>query len=168
MRRRFAAAAISVVAVLTAACGNDSNAFGQGTDKVELIKSDRIPAEVLGLQVQSEDVSKTLSELKRSWADAVGLYSFRREDLVQATLQVNRFNENAAYDDSGFRSQILQQIGGTQPREIQVGEEAVFVTQSTKQTLAIWFEDRYLFILSVRQDFEKPRELLRAALELKV
>ena len=122
----------------------------------------------MGLQVQSEDVSKTLSELKRSWAEGVGLYSFRREELVQATLQINRFNDNANYEDAGFRRQILQQIGGTAPRQIDVGDEDVFVTQSTKQTLAIWFEDEHLFVLSIRQDFEKPRSLLRAALELQV
>ena len=120
------------------------------------------------MQVQPEDVSKTLSQLKRSWAEAVGLYSFRREELVQATLQVNRFNDNAKYEESGFRRQILQQIGGVAPREIQVGDEDVFVTQSTKQTLAIWFEGEHLFILSIRQDFEKPRTLLRSALELEV
>ena len=150
-----------------AACGSDDG-LDQASGKIELIKSDRIPAEVMGLQVQSEDVSKTLSEVKRSWAEAVGLYSFRREELVQATLQINRFNDNANYDDAGFRRRILQQIGGTQPRQIQVGEEDVFVTQSTKQTLAIWFEGEHLFVLSIRQDFEKPRNLLRSALELEV
>ena len=163
---------IRVVAVVmavgsVAACGSDDG-LDQASGKIELIKSDRIPAEVMGLQVQSEDVSKTLSEVKRSWAEAVGLYSFRREELVQATLQINRFNDNANYDDAGFRRRILQQIGGTQPRQIQVGEEDVFVTQSTKQTLAIWFEGEHLFVLSIRQDFEKPRNLLRSALELEV
>ena len=159
--------AVILIAATFGACGSDDG-LDQGTGKVELIKSDRIPGEVMGLQVQSEDISKTLSELKRSWAEAVGLYSFRREELVQATLQINRFNDDADYDDSGFRRQILQQIGGTQPREIQVGEEDVFVTQSTKQVLAIWFEEEHLFVLSIRQDFEKPRTLLRSALELEV
>lgn len=160
-----------VVALVAAAafvgCGEDDG-LDQASGKIELIKSDRIPGEVMGLKVQSEDVSKTLSEVKRSWAEAVGLYSFRREELVQATLQINRFNDNADYDNAGFRKRILQQIGGTAPRQIQVGDEDVFVTQSTKQTLAIWFEGEHLFVLSIRQDFEKPRTLLRAALELEV
>lgn len=163
---------LRVLAVILAAaalggCGSDDG-LDQGSGKIDLIKSDRIPAELMGLQVQNEDVSKTLSEIKRSWADGVALYSFRREELVQATLQINRFNENADYDDAGFRRRILQQIGGTAPRQVQVGDEDVFVTQSTKQTLAIWFEGEHLFVLSIRQDFEKPRSLLRAALELQV
>lgn len=165
MLKRVVAAVL--VATAFASCSSDDG-LDQASGKIELIKSDRIPGELLGLQVQSEDVSKTLSELKRSWADGVGLYSFRREELVQATLQINHFNENAKYKDAGFRRQILQQIGGTAPREINVGDEDVFVTQSTKQTLAIWFEGEHLFVLSIRQDFEKPRSLLRAALELEV
>ena len=160
-------AALLLVAAAFAGCSSDDG-LDQASGKIELIKSDRIPGEVLGLQVQSEDVSKTLSELKRSWADGVGLYSFRREELVQATLQINHFNDNARYEDAGFRRQILQQIGGTTPRQINVGDEDVFVTQSTKQTLAIWFEGEHLFVLAIRQDFEKPRSLLRAALELEV
>jgi hypothetical protein len=167
MRRRVRLIALLLAGAAFAGCGSDDG-LDQATNKIELIKSDRIPAEVMGLQVQSEDVSKTLSETKRSWADGVGLYSFRRDELVQATLQINRFNDNADYEDSGFRRQILQQIGGSAPRQIQVGEEDVWVTQSTKQTLAIWFEDDYLFVLSIRQDFEKPRTLLRAAMELQV
>ena len=167
MRTRVRVAALFLAAAAFAGCGSDDG-LDQATNKIELIKSDQIPAEVMGLQVQSEDVSKTLSELERSWAEGVGLYSFRREELVQATLQINRFNDNANYEDSGFRRQILQQIGGTAPRQIQVGEEDVWITQSTKQTLAMWFEGEHLFILSIRQDFEKPRTLLREALELQV
>ena len=167
MRFLVRAVALVLAAVAFGACGSDDG-LDQASNKVELIKSDRIPAELMGLKVQSEDVSKTLAELKQSWADGVALYSFRREELVQATLQVNHFNENADYEKAGFRRQILQQIGGTAPRQIQVGGEDVFVTQSTKQTLAIWFEGEHLFVLSIRQDFEKPRTLLRAALELEV
>ncbi|MFP5325982.1 MAG: hypothetical protein ACLGHT_00695 [Acidimicrobiia bacterium] len=163
--RRFVA--VALVAAALGACGSDDG-LDQASGKIELIKSERIPAEVMGLKVQSEDVSKTLSEVERSWAEGVGLYSFRREELVQATLQINRFNDNADYEKSGFRRQILQQIGGTQPRQVQVGEEDVWITQSTKQTLAIWFEGEHLFVLSIRQDFERPRSLLRAALELEV
>ena len=41
------------------------------------------------------------------------------------------------------------------------------LTTGTKQQISIWFRDRYMFVLSVRDDYLQPRALLRAALEIK-
>ena len=40
------------------------------------------------------------------------------------------------------------------------------ITTGTKQSIAMWFKGRYLFVLSTRADYDEPRTLLRKALEI--
>ena len=43
----------------------------------------------------------------------------------------------------------------------------VYLTTGTKQSIGVWFKDRYLFVLATRADYDEPRTLLRKALEIK-
>jgi hypothetical protein len=98
--------------------------------------------------------------------DSVGLYSFREGDLLQATLQVSRFNSKADVRSAKFRQTLLSQIGGSLPKRVTMGEDTVYLTSGTKQIIAVWFRGRNLLVLAVREDYAQPRALLRAALEL--
>jgi hypothetical protein len=42
----------------------------------------------------------------------------------------------------------------------------VWLTTATKQTVAAWFVDETMYVLSIREDYPRPRTLVRAALEL--
>lgn len=168
MTLRLAAAALAAVVVL-GACGQpDRSAEATPADKIEELDPTFVPDEMNDLVVRAENQSELLKQARLSYIDGIGLLSLRdREELLQATLQVSRFNENARVDDPGFRQQVVAQIGGTRPRATRLGNDTVWLTTGTKQRLAAWFRDRYLFILGVRDEYPQPRTLIRQALEIR-
>lgn len=127
-----------------------------------------LPSQLLGLTVAAENINTALAEgAEQPFVDSVGLFAFREgEDLLQATLQVSRFTEDARPEEGTFRGGIVSRIGGTNPRRVRVGEQDVFVTTGRNQNVFIWFEKKGFFVLTVRSDYEFPRTLLRRILAL--
>lgn len=168
--RRVAIALVALGMLATSACDSGPSASAEATaaDDIEQLPADLLPNELLGLAVQREDMSETLQGAQLSYIDQVGLYSLRRDDLLQATIQVSRFNDNADFESSRFRRALLSQVGGSVPKEILIGDERIFLTTGTKQTIAVFFREGTMVVVAVRDDYEAPRTLLREALELEV
>lgn len=165
-RRLTAGVLVAVLAVLTAGCGGDD--APAAATKIELLPKDLLPAQMAGLRVASEDIEGTVKGAKRrSYLESAGLYSFRTEDdLLQATLQVSRFSDEARFKDRDFRQSVLLQIGSTVPRSFRMGDQTVYLSTGKRQNVVIWFKDEYLFVLSTREEFGRPRTLLREAIDL--
>lgn len=161
-------AAVLLIAALLGACGapDVSDQSTAGKD-ITSVADDLLPGELLGLSVTAEDISGTVASEQRSYVEATSLYSLRSDDLLQATLQVSRFNEHADATSTGFRRSLLTQIGGSRPRQVRVGEDDVYLTSGTKQQLAIWFRGEHLLILATREDYPMPKTLLRRTLEVR-
>lgn len=172
MRRRALTlvAGLLALAFLGTGCGEGQSAAAEATaaKDIEQLPEDLLPSEILGLAVAREDMTETLEGAQLSYVNEVGLYSLRRDDLLQATVQVSRFNDNADAESSRFRRALLSQLGGTVPKQVNVGEETVYLTTGTKQTIAVWFRDRTMVVLAIREDYDRPRTLLREALDLEV
>ncbi len=163
----LAALALAVVALATSgACGGGGTPKGQATE-VKALQGVTVPNPLLDLATKPEDVS-VVEGTKRPFVEAVGLYSLRRDDLLQATLQVSRFTKQSKATTPKFRNSVVTQIGSTTPRQFRMGDQRVYLTSGRRQSVAVWWKDRYLFILSTREDYETPRALLRSALEIKV
>lgn len=162
--RRLAGSVLALFVLAGAACGNE-RVSGTAGDEIEQLPPDAVPGELLGLPVTQEDMTETVSRSQDAFIERVGLYSMRRDELLQATLQVSEFRDNAPLDDAGFRSTLVSQIGGTRVQAYRMGEETVYRTTGRKQVISLWFEGRRLYVLSVRDTFESPRTLLRAAIE---
>lgn len=165
------AVAVPVLAamIVGGACGGNADAKSRGTAQKDVseIPADLVPSMLLGLPVTREDAKKILAGRDRTYLSALGLYSLRAEDLVQATLQVSRFNNDAEFKSARFRAAVVAQVGSTKARQARVGDDTVFLTSGTRQRITVWFKGEYLFVLAVRDEFEQPRKLLRAALEIK-
>ena len=163
--RLTAGALVVMLAVLTAACGGEDAA---APTKIEVLPNDLLPASMAGLRVEAEDIEGTVKGAKRqSYLESAGLYSFRTDDdLLQATLQVSRFDDEARYKDQDFRQSVLQQIGSTVPRAFRMSDQTVYLSTGRRQNVVIWFKDKYLFVLSSREEFGRPRTLLREAINL--
>lgn len=165
-RRLIGAALAAVLGLTAAACG------GGGDDErptaIAQIPVDRMPPEILGLEVGQEDVAESVAGAGRVYVDAVGMFSLRRDDALQATVQVARFNDEAKWRDGRFRRSIVNGISSSRPSALQMGDHTVYLSSSVKQTIAVWFEDRYMWVMSAREEFELPRSLLRALVELEV
>ena len=159
---------VVAAALVAPACGRSDASEAKGTagKAVASLEPGSIPAELLGLTVQKEDVAGTVAQVDSAFIDGLGLYSLRDDDLVQATLQVSRFNKEADTGSSEFRQAIVNQIGSARPRAYRLGSRTVYLTTGTKQSIAIWFTGRYMFVLASRSDYDQPRTLLRRALEL--
>ena len=172
LRRRMLAvalAAVGVVGILGACGGNDDEAYADQAlsgSEIQPVEGDLLPPEFLGLAVAKEDVAGSLASTKRSYVEATSLYSLRNGDLLQATLQVSRFTAKAEHTSTKFRNSLLNQIGGTRPRTVRVGDDTVYLTSGTKQQLAVWFRGRYMLILATREDYPTPRTLIREALQV--
>jgi hypothetical protein len=160
--RRVAALVVGG-SLLLAGCGND--APDVGAKEVEAFDASIVPSELLGLAVGTEDIGGA-EHVKDPFVEGVGLYSLREGELLQGTLQVSRFTEDANSETARFRNAVVQQIGSTVPQQYRMGGRSVYLTAGKRQSIAVWFRGRYFFVLSMREEFEQPRALLREALEI--
>lgn len=158
---------LALAGAALSACGESGAAVApvEGS-QVEVLELDSLPAEVLGLAVEVEDVAGPVAEVESTFIDALGLWSLRSDELVQATLQVSRFSDGARYQVEEFRQAVVNQIGSVRPRTFRLGERTVYLTTGTKQSIAVWFKGRHLFVLASRADYDQPRTLLREILEI--
>ena len=165
VRTGACALALAAAAFGLGACGDEPPAVA-AAERREIGELElSIPLDVDGLDVEEEDITETLQDGRRPYLDAAGLYSFREDDLLQATLQVGRFAPNVDADDEDFINGIITSIGPG-AREVRMGEQQLYLTGADRQTLAVWFRNRHMFILSTRDGFEGGRALLREAVEL--
>ena len=162
LSRAVASILVLVLALGVGACGTGTG--NAAAKKIKPLGADIVPAEMVGLRVTPED-TKVVNSTDDPFVEAVGLYGLRKGDLLQATLQVSRFTAEANVKSSRFRTQVVQQIGSSEPKTYRMGEQTVYLTTGLRQSVAVWFKGRHLFVLSSRQDFNQPRTLLRAAIE---
>jgi hypothetical protein len=166
MRARLLAGLLAVAA-LAGACGNDSPKGVPG-NAVKPIAARSLPSTILGLEVHEEDVKNSLNEAKNTYATQASLFSLRDENLVVATLQATSLSDQFDYKSAKERTALAIKIGGGRAQQFRVGADTVYITQGQRQRIALWFRGRNLFVLSVRQDYEKPRSLIREALEIDI
>jgi hypothetical protein len=153
-----------IVAVLAGACGGGS----APTEAVRQLELPQLGEHVLDLSVQSETARvKALKGVSRPYVDSIGLFSLRSGEQLEATLQVSRFTKRADTKSAKFRDSVIRQIGSTEPEQFRMGDRRVWLTTGRRQSVAVWFNDAYLYILSVRDDYAQPRTLLRTVLEVK-
>lgn len=120
------------------------------------------PEQVLGLTVVKEDIAKTLAGDKRAlYVDRVGLYSYREQKLLQATLEIARFRKGFDTQSENFRQTVVGHLGGSLPIVVRVGSERVYITTSKGLVLAIWFKDGYMMTLAIRATYTAPKQLIR-------
>jgi hypothetical protein len=121
---------------------------------------------VLDLDVAVEDVGDELARETDVYVDALTLFSLRREELLMATMQIARLDDRARVEDPSFRRSFVNSLGGTEPQLVRLGDQELWTTTGNDQELAVWFDDDFLFVLSTRKDYERPRQLLRTMLEV--
>ncbi|MGH9086398.1 MAG: hypothetical protein ACRDYW_13190 [Acidimicrobiales bacterium] len=164
--KRPTVAAFAVALGLLGACGGNAAVERADAREIVALDADRLPPDLLGLRVKREDIGDVLDGTKRPYLDEAGLYSLREGDTLQATLQVGHFAEGVDHTRPEFRDKLLNTVGGGSIRELRLGDRQVYLTTGDRQQVALWFHDRYLMVLSTREEYETPRALLRAALEL--
>jgi len=161
---RRIAGALVVVVVLVAGCGGGGSPKAH---KVATLDPGMLGRRVLDLDVATENVADELARKTDVYVDGLTLFSLRRQKLLMATLQVARLDDRARVHDAGFRSSFVSSLGGTEPRQVRLGSTDLWTTTGNDQELAVWFDGPYLFVLSTRKDYERPRVLLRTMLEVK-
>jgi len=152
--------------LLAAACGDSGGSIESSTGSKASPGRLRIPTQIVGLKVTPEKIPNGIEEIDRPYIDSIGLFSLREGDLLRATLQVTRFNRAARPKSDQFRKSIIGLLGSSKPDELKLGEETVFSTAGNQQNIFVWFEGKGAFVLSIHQDFEFPRTLLRRTLAL--
>jgi hypothetical protein len=155
--------------LVLAGCGTADVAIPEATP-VKAIAAPQegfVPADALGLRIAPEDATAALQKGDRAFVDRFGLYSLRREEELMASLQVSRVNGDDPDTIERFRDAVITDIGSSRPREVLVGDEIVYFTTGERQQIAFWFRDRWLFVLSMREELTQRRALLRRMLEIR-
>lgn len=155
---------VLTAALVVVACSPGDAEITQRNEAARL----RIPSQLVGLSVQQEDIGEELERVEKPYVDSVAMFSLREDELLQATLQVSRFNSLARPGDEDFRGSIISTVGTTRPRTLAVGDSAVYLTSAASQTVFVWFTDEGMFVLSMSNDFPFPRTLLRRTLDLEL
>jgi hypothetical protein len=166
LRLRSLGAVVAAALALAGCARSDASVAPTPGKAVKTLDIPNLPPDLLGLKLAREDVSADLAKVPKAFVDALSLFSLRHDDLVMATLQVSRFNAGADVKAEKFRQTVVNQIGSSAPRTVRLGGETVYLTTGTKQSIGVWFKDRYLFVLATRADYDEPRTLLRKALEI--
>ena len=167
LRLRCLGAVLAAAVALAGCARSDASVEPTPGKAVKALEIANLPGDLLGLKLAPENVGEELTKVPAAFIDGLSLYSLRKDDLVMATLQVSRFNDGADVGSDKFRQTVVNQIGSTAPRTVRLGDETVYLTTGTKQSIGVWFKDRYLFVLATRADYDEPRTLLRKALEIK-
>ena len=157
----------TVVALATmlfgAACG--SNPKGTSAADIKQLPKDLLKGTYLGLQPAREDISGSMSNQEaNAYIDAIGLYSLRNNQRLEATLQISKLSSKARPKSLKFQAEVADQIGGTKAQAFEMSGRRVYRSSSRKQSLASWFRGDYFMILSVRDTYKEPRTLLRLLL----
>ena len=163
--RRVAVAFVVLVAIGACGQGKSSRADrGVAGKTIKPLAAGLVPGQVLGLQTSEEDVSKALAGGNQSYVETTSVYSFRKDNLLEATMQVSRFLNGANYQSPKFRETLVASVGGVLPTQVRVGQDVVYLTAANQQRIAVWFKGPYLFIVATREDYGQPRALVRQLL----
>ena len=162
---RRVAGALVVAVALGGACGSDDGSVDRAEQRSIEDLDAAVPLTVNGLEVVEEDVAETLDAAQRPYLEAAGLYSFREDDLLQATLQVGRFAPDVDEDDEVFVDRLVNRVSAG-ARKVRMGDQLLYVGGADRQTLTMWFQDGHMFLLSTRDGFAGGRALLRQAVEI--
>lgn len=168
MKLRYVGLGFLLVALFATGCGNDDLAGAVTGAPEPTSPRIGIPALILGLTVQQEDISGQIEQVDRSYLDSVGMFSLRENDLLRATLQIGRFNALARPRSDNFRNSIVGLLGSSKPLELRLGSTLVYSTSGNEQNVYLWFNDDGMFVLSVHRDYEFPRTLLRRIVDLDI
>jgi hypothetical protein len=169
MQTRIVHRAVAIVALATmvfgAACGGGSPK-GTAASDIKQLPEDLLSDTYLGLRPQREDIGGSLANQEaNAYVDAVGLYSLRNKDRLEATLQISKLSDKARPRDREFQELVANQIGGTKAQAFVMSGRNVFRSSQRKQSLSSWFRGDYFLILAVRDTYKEPRALLRLLLE---
>jgi hypothetical protein len=162
----------AVAGALVVALGGTACGGGGGDDKLtvhefEPVASSWLPSQILDLTVAEEHPSTPLQEGDEPYIDELGVFSLRRGELLQATLQVSHFADQDRIANGAFQRRLVAGVAGTtSPSLIRVGEQRVYLTSGGRQTVAVWFDSAYMLVASIREEYARPRALLRALTEL--
>jgi hypothetical protein len=159
---RSAAPVLLAGLLLLSACGSNRPVGGKAS-QVKLLPASLLPATLAGLAVHAEDVQASLKTSSRTYADGIALFSLRKDGLIQATMQVTHLRTDARLGDSGFERGVAQLVGSGSGTPIRVGERQVYGSTANTGSQNVWFAGRYLFVLTIRKTYVKPREVIEAA-----
>lgn len=149
-------------------CGGGDK--GPQARAVESISKDVLPPTILDLQVGDENAAELMKGSEATFIDRIGLFSLRRDELLHATLQISRFSDDADWGDIEFRRKVARQIleAGAELPTYRMGQDTVYLAVGVRQTTAVWFEGAVMFVMAAREEYERPRALLRELVKLEV
>jgi len=154
LRRSAPAVALAIVAVFASACGSSAGA-AECNSAVDPTKGKTInlPPTLGGLRVQEEDkASEQLvkeSETNSYVCDG-RVFSLRQGEELRAVFQVLRLTPDSRPDDRDWRRTVAVGMDLQRAPE-RVGETLVYSGRFNKQLIQMWFVERFMLVMTVRE-----------------
>ena len=113
--RTAVAVACAMIALAAPACGKSKSSTGSTGlpgKAVKPLSADLVPSDVLGLQTSQEDITKALAGGRRSYVQSTSVYSFRKDNLLQATVWRADYSPRATITTALDPERLRQATGG--------------------------------------------------------
>lgn len=152
---RRALAAAMLIATVTACSGFTAAACG-GSDDQTLGLEVTLPKALGGLAVAREKAAtkklNAASDPKDTYQCDGVVYSLRDGEELRGVLQVTRLAPDARIENRDFLRNLVGNLAGSVPQPVQVGDVDVFKVSQNSQLITSWFQDHFMFFLTVRED----------------
>jgi len=156
-RLRLAPAALLLVVPL---------AFSTAPAAVE--KAD-VPRSVVGVEVREEPTAAEAFDQAgaASIVEHGQVFSLRRGDDVEGSLQIGAFEPGLTASDGDVRRAVVKSIGGGQFRLIRIGSVRAYALDLPEQRFLLWFppDGRSYYLVVTRSSFDQADRFLAALVE---
>ena len=126
-----------------------------------------VPSSLNGLTTTRANVTGAVKQAGQAqYLDSVELYTLRSGKLLQATLQVGHLSDQSRFASLNAQRGTASLMGSTVPLVLRVSGSPVYLTSSRRLSIMVWFRHGYMYVLAVRDTYNEPKTLLRAALSV--
>lgn len=154
----FTAVAVAL-GTLASACGGAAIAGNAAVCRADDPANRRtllVPPTLGGLRVEANSTATTklLSAAKGSSTYLCNALVFALRDgkELKAVFSVERLSSDARPTDKEFRDNLVNDILGTRRKPEKIGDSLVYRGSVNDQVISVWFNDRFLELLFVRED----------------
>lgn len=146
--------ALALVATLGASCGGGKRIACNSPEDPSKGMTINLPPSLGGLRVAKEP--KAIKQLIKtakvnSYVCDGAVFSLRDGEELRGVLQVARLTPDARPEEKEFRKTVAD--GSNAKRQpVKIGETLVYQGNFNKQLIQLWFVDRFMLVLTVREN----------------
>ena len=155
MRTRSAVVAVTLLAALLGACGDEKPVVKPASVPEAMVPDHVQNAEYAFYESQLPQVTNAFANAGANSLAADGrLYEMRKADRLVGVLQLTTLVPELDLDNEEHRDQVIGQILPTVRDRITVGDVVVFTSNANNKTMFLWFAQDMFNLLTIKPGSE--------------